>query len=320
MARRLMLAMAAASCVGVGAFLQPSAQPMTELALRASMKQSAFAQSGSAESRGDSATRVSVIFAGLLAAAACRRQPRIARRISLSDINNLKVKDLPDHFRPKVSMGQSRRFATVKGISTQLDKTFFLMAWNRERMLGRDVEAGRELALQCCYNEEARAMFPETCKVRVLKNSLVKKAMEGTEWEAMSPLLKGSNVYVFVESDTDLKPAIQAYIKLEKRFDRTAVIDGIKEVMDDDLTYELKSLVGGVMSEEWNVLDGGEVLKLKDFPTKTELIGQIAGSIKQVTQKLAVGIKQVPNKLAIGIKKTVEKGEEGGKGTVGDVA
>eukprot|EP00913_Durusdinium_trenchii_P014631 g13730.t1 len=149
----------------------------------------------------------------------------------------------------------------------------------------------------------------------------------------MSPLLKGSNVYVFVESDTDLKPAIQAYIKLEKRFDRTAVIDGIKEVMDDDLTYELKSLVGGVMSEEWNVLDGGEVLKLKermcfavlcfelqDFPTKTELIGQIAGSIKQVTQKLAVGIKQVPNKLAIGIKKTVEKGEEGGKGTVGDVA
>eukprot|EP00913_Durusdinium_trenchii_P014632 g13731.t1 len=50
--------MAAASCVGVGAFLQPSAQPMTELALRASMKQSAFAQSGSAESRGDSATRV----------------------------------------------------------------------------------------------------------------------------------------------------------------------------------------------------------------------------------------------------------------------
>lgn len=307
MARRLMLAMAAASCVGVGAFLQPSAQPMTELALRASMKQSAFAQSGSAESRGDSATRVSVIFAGLLAAAACRRQPRIARRISLSDINNLKVKDLPDHFRPKVSMGQSRRFATVKGISTQLDKTFFLMAWNRERMLGRDVE-------------EARAMFPETCKVRVLKNSLVKKAMEGTEWEAMSPLLKGSNVYVFVESDTDLKPAIQAYIKLEKRFDRTAVIDGIKEVMDDDLTYELKSLVGGVMSEEWNVLDGGEVLKRKDFPTKTELIGQIAGSIKQVTQKLAVGIKQVPNKLAIGIKKTVEKGEEGGKGTVGDVA
>ena len=67
------------------------------------------------------------------------------------------------------------------------------------------------------------------------------------------------------------------------------------------------------MSEEWDVLDGPGVLKLKDFPTKTELIGQVAGAIKQVTTKLAVGIKQVPTKLAIGIKNTVEKGEEEGK-------
>ena len=85
---------------------------------------------------------------------------------------------------------------------------------------------------------------------------------------------------------------------------------------------------------------------MQDFPTKTELIGQIAGSIKQVTTKLAVGVKQVrvqdeardrkarttpepckgvwkgclqccasevPTKLAIGLKKTVEKGEEAGK-------
>ena len=36
-----------------------------------------------------------------------------------------------------------------------------------------------------------------------------RKAMEGTEWAQLGPLLVGSNMFVFVESDRDLKPAIQ---------------------------------------------------------------------------------------------------------------
>ncbi|CAJ1449609.1 unnamed protein product [Effrenium voratum] len=74
-------------------------------------------------------------------------------------------------------------------------------------------------------------MFPTTVNARCLKNTLVRKAMEGTDWEPISQYLVGSNMYVFVESDTDLKPSIQAYLKLEKKFKRTEVLDGVKEEM-----------------------------------------------------------------------------------------
>ncbi|CAE7716421.1 rplJ [Symbiodinium sp. CCMP2456] len=161
--------------------------------------------------------------------------------------------------------------------------------------------------------EEARSYFPPTVNVRHLNNNWLRKAMEGTKWEAMRDKVKGSNIYVFVETDKDLKPSIQAYMKIEKQFNRTAKLDVLREEWADDLTYDLQPMIGGMMSEEWNVMEPADVVKLKDFPTKTELIGQIAGSIKQVTTKLAVGVKQVPTKLAIGLKKTVEKGEEAGK-------
>jgi len=304
---KLVLSMAAASCVGAGAFLLPSVQPTTDLA-RTSTKRLASVPSGSTYEQNEfSMTRVSLVLGGLLAAAACRRQARMPRPVTKTQIHDLTLEDLPEMWRPSISISMSRRSNQMKGIRRQLEKTFFLMAFNKEHMASREIE-------------EARALFPPTCKVRVLKNSLVRKAMEGSEWEQLGPYLVGSNMYVFVESDRDLKPAIQAYIKMEKTFDRTATLDAIKEDRGDDLTYDLNPLVGGIMSEEWNVLTAEDVMKLKDFPTKTELIGQIAGSIKQVTQKLAVGIKQVPTKLAIGIKATVEKGEEEGKSTVGDVA
>ncbi|CAE7321330.1 rplJ [Symbiodinium pilosum] len=161
--------------------------------------------------------------------------------------------------------------------------------------------------------KEARSFFPPTVNVRHLKNTWLKKAMEGTDWEPMRDKIKGNNIYVFVESDKDLKPSIQAYMKIEKQFNRTAKLDVLREEWVERLTYDLQPLVGGMMSEEWDIMEPADVVKLKDFPTKTELIGQIAGSIKQVTTKLAIGVRQVPTKLAIGLKKTVEKGEEGGK-------
>ncbi|CAE7746452.1 rplJ [Symbiodinium necroappetens] len=174
------------------------------------------------------------------------------------------------------------------------------MGFNKEKMLPNEME-------------EARSFFPPTVNVRHLNNNWLRKAMEGTKWEPMRDKVKGSNIYVFVETDKDLKPSIQAYMKIEKQFGRTAKLDVLREEWADDLTYDLQPMIGGMMSEEWNVMEPADVVKLKDFPTKTELIGQIAGSIKQVTTKLAVGVKQVPTKLAIGLKKTVEKGEEDGK-------
>ena len=80
------------------------------------------------------------------------------------------------------------------------------MAVNRDHMLGRDIEANN-IKGDLDVGQEARALFPESVKVRVLKNNLVRpdfrwlnalkvcrKAMEGSEWEALGPYLKGSNM------------------------------------------------------------------------------------------------------------------------------
>jgi len=241
----------------------------------------------------------------LLAAAAVSRR-RTTRHVTLQDVENLTIKQVPKWFRPKISIGMARRGAVVKAIRKQLDQTFFLMAYNKD---GTD----------CASLRKSRALFPDGVVVRSLKNSLVKKAMERTEWEEFGKNLKGSLMYVFVMDDNDVKTTVQAYLKLEKDYKRADNVARVYETVKNQVFYEPRPLIGGCLRDEWKLIGPEEFVKLKDFPTKTELIGRIAGSIKQVTQKLAVGVKQVPQKLAIGTKKIVEKMEEDGKATVGDV-
>lgn len=251
-----------------------------------------------------------LLLGSLLAGAALlRRQQRrvVGRRVTVQEIQDLKVDDIPQYWRPIVSPSLARRCHITQGIKEQLDKTFFVMGFSNYYMT-------------IPQQEEARSFFPDTVKVRVLKNSLVRKAMLGTPWEVFCPNMKGSTMYVFVESDKDLKESVKAYMQVNKKFKRVDLLDSIKEKMGNALTYELKPCIGGIMAEEWNVIEPEDIEKYKDFPTKSELIGQIAGAIQQVTTKVAKGIKQVPQKVAIGIKNTVEKGEEEGKSTVGDVA
>lgn len=158
-------------------------------------------------------------------------------------------------------MAMARRNAVVQAISTKLDDTYFIMAFNRECMLTPQLE-------------EARAMFPDTVTVRGLKNSLVRRAMLGTPWEGFSKALKGSNMYIFVKEDVDLKATIQAYIKMEKKFKRVDVVASIMEKAGDAYQFQLKPCTGGCLRDEWNLITYEDIPKLKDFPTKTELIGK----------------------------------------------
>lgn len=258
-----------------------------------------------------SASLPSAAFGALLlgvAAARRRKACATARRVNWQQIDTLTIDDVPGWFRPKISIGMSRRGALSKDIRAKLEDTYFLMAFSKDGM-------------DCDSLRQARALFPESVTVRGLKNSLVKKAMEGTEWEDFGTALKGSLMYVFVKDDTDLKPTVQAYLKLEKTYNRVEKLAKVYENLKakNAVNFDMVPLVGGCLRDEWKLIGPEDFVKLKDFPTKTELIARIAGSIKQVTQKIAVGVKQVPQKLAIGTKKVVEKMEEDGKATVGDV-
>ncbi|CAE8643971.1 unnamed protein product [Polarella glacialis] len=127
-------------------------------------------------------------------------------------------------------------------------------------------------------------------------------------------------LYIFVENDKDLKETIIAYTKMEKKFMRKDKLAAQNEKLGSGLNFYAKPLLGAMVTGEWNVIAPEDIPKMKDFPTKLELIAKIAGGIQMVTTKIAKGIKQVPTKLAIGTKKVQEKMEEDGKSTVGDVA
>lgn len=250
-----------------------------------------------------------VLLAGMVMLSTRRaKQSATTRNVTLEDIDQVQLEQVPKYWRAGMSMQRARRFALSQVIHKELEDTFFLMAINKDFMKSKDLKA-------------ARTLFPTSVKVRCLRNSLVQKAMEGTDWWPIADRLKGANMYVFVKKDTDLKATIEASMKMEKRYLRLdALASGLEKMGGaDKLGFELKHTVGGIMADEWTVIESDDIPKFKDFPTKTELIARIAGSIKQVTTKVAKGIKQVPTKIAIGIKATVEKGEEDGKSLVGDV-
>lgn len=244
-------------------------------------------------------------LAGCGIVAAQGRSASTARRVSVEEILNLSVDSMPPHWRTKVSMTMARRNEVVQAIERQLKDSFFVLAFNRLGM-ENDIQKAKEL-------------FPKGVEIRSLKNTIFRKATIGSTWEAFADNLVGANVYVFVKDDQDLKPTINAYLKMEKQFRRVSKLAEIAE-NTKGLKYQLRPLVGGALAGESSFITPENVAKLKDFPTKLELIAQIAGAVKQVPQRLAVSTRQVTQKIAIGTKKIVEKLEEQGKSRVGDLA
>jgi len=232
-----------------------------------------------------------------------RRTTPVARLVTAEQIENLTLEDIPDGWRPFISVGMSRRYELKEAIKKVLDRTFFIFAFNYD-------------GLEPLQMEELRAAFPPQVTVRCVKNALVRKAMEGTDWINFAPAMKGSNCYVFVHEDVDLKGALEAWLKMERKFNRVAAIE--KLAVKHKYDFELRSCIGGIMLDEFEYIDPKELPKFKDLPTRIDLIARIAGGIKQVTQKIAVGINQVPKKLAVGTKKITEKMEDEGMATVAE--
>lgn len=131
--------------------------------------------------------------------------------------------------------------------------------------------------------QELRGNLPDGSVASVVKNSIMKRAVEGTEFEeATSTLLKGPNMWFFIEDD------IGATIK--------AWNDWVKETGKK----ETHTVLGGVI--EGNYYDENGVEAIGKLPSKDELYAKIAGSIKAVPTKIARVIKAPNSKLARAIK------------------
>jgi len=127
-----------------------------------------------------------------------------------------------------------------------------------------------------------RRSLPEGTTASVVKNTIMTRAIEGTEYEAAGSMLKGANMWFFIEDD------IGATLKAWKGF--------VKESGKG----ETHSVNGGVIEGEY--YDEKGVAAIGKLPSKDELYAQIAGSIKAVPTKVARVLKAPNSKLARAIK------------------
>ena len=131
-------------------------------------------------------------------------------------------------------------------------------------------------------SQTLRRSLPEGTTAAVVKNTLMARAVEGTEYEAATSMLKGANMWFFIEDD------IGATIKAWKAF--------VKE----SGKKESHPVLGGVI--EGTEYDAKGVDAIGELPSKDELYAKIAGSIKAVPTKVARVIKAPNSKLARAIK------------------
>jgi large subunit ribosomal protein L10 len=136
-------------------------------------------------------------------------------------------------------------------------------------------------SLTVAQTQALRRAMPTGTTVKVVKNKLMSRAVQGTEYEAATNLLKGPNMWFFIEED------IGGTIKAYKQF--------LKE-----RKIETNQIVGGVIEGISYDTAGVEAIGL--LPSKQELYGRIAASIKAVPTKVARVIKAPGNKLARAIK------------------
>jgi len=110
--------------------------------------------------------------------------------------------------------------------------------------------------------------------LRVVKNSLARRAVEGTDFECMSEGMTGPLVMAFSQED----PGAAARV----------IKDFAKD--HDKLVVKLVSIGG-------KLLTPGDIETLAKMPTYEQAISILMGTMKAPIQKLAATLNEVPGKL-----------------------
>jgi large subunit ribosomal protein L10 len=111
--------------------------------------------------------------------------------------------------------------------------------------------------------------------MRVVKNTLARKALAGTTFESMGPKLKGPLVLAFSKDDPG------AAARVVKDFAKA----------NDKLVATLVALGG-------QVLPAGELDKVASLPTREQALSMLLGVLKAPIQKFVATLAEPPAKLA----------------------
>ena len=110
--------------------------------------------------------------------------------------------------------------------------------------------------------------------VRVVKNTLARKAVAGTSFECLGPVLKGPLVLAFSKDDPG------AAARVVKAFAK-----------DND------KLIARALSLGGQLLAGSELDKVASLPSREQALSQLMGVMKAPIQKLVATLAAAPSKL-----------------------
>ena len=114
----------------------------------------------------------------------------------------------------------------------------------------------------------------ENVYLRIVKNTLARRAFEGTDFECMSDAMVGPLVLAFSQED----PGAAARV----------ISNFAKE--NDKLVVKLVSIGG-------ELLDAGDIKRLATMPTKDQAISMLMSVMNAPVEKLARTLNEVPSKL-----------------------
>jgi len=118
---------------------------------------------------------------------------------------------------------------------------------------------------------------------KIFKNTLVRRAIAGTDHEALGELLVGPTGIAFIQGDV------------------SAVAKALKDFAAENPALIVK---GGVL--DGAALDTSSLKALADLPSRDVLLARLAGLIASPMQTMAGLMKAVPQSFAYGLKALIE--------------
>ena len=125
---------------------------------------------------------------------------------------------------------------------------------------------------------------------RIFKNTLVRRAIDGGEYQPLSEYLTGPSALTFVEGD------VSAVAKALKDFARANPLLVIK---------------GGLA--DGSLLSSSDLAALADLPSRDVLLARIAGALAAPLQQMAGLLAALPRDLAYGISALIDQREASGE-------
>ena len=142
--------------------------------------------------------------------------------------------------------------------------------------------------------QDLRNSLPGTTTLLVAKNTLVFKAIEGTEWEALKPCMKGMNAWMFVHSE-EIPAALKPYRSFQKE----------KKLEENDFS-------GAVF--EGRFYPPEEFQSLETMPTRAEIYARLLGAVQGPASAVVATLQAPARDLVLVLKAYVKKLEESGGG------